>query len=71
MNSDYGKIIVEGTEKIVPIREVFQLQRFGLQKVFYKDSLREIDGDFKSVPIRERFGLQRFGLERVNCIDIL
>ena len=37
--------------------EVFQLQRFGLWKVNYKDSLRKIDGDFKYVPIRERFGL--------------
>ena len=34
--------------------EVFQLQRFGLQKVNYKDSLGKIDGDFKYVPIRER-----------------
>ena len=37
--------------------EDFQLQRFGLQKVNYKDSLGKIDGDFKNVPIRERFGL--------------
>ena len=48
--------------------EVFQLQRFVLQKVNYKYSLRKIHGDFKYVPIRERFVLERFGLERGNCI---
>ena len=37
--------------------EVFQLQRFGLQKPFHMDFLGKTDGDFKYVPIRERFGL--------------
>ena len=57
-NSDYKENIVQGTRKIVRIKEVFQLQRFGLQKVNCEDSLRKIDGDFKYVPIKEIFGLR-------------
>ena len=31
--------------------EYFKLQRFGLKKLNYKDSLMKFDGDFKYVPI--------------------
>ena len=50
------------------IKEVFELQKFELQNVFYKSFVGKIDGDSRFVRTREIFELEGFELERVYCM---
>ena len=56
-----------GTRRMVQIKEMFELYRFGLGKVTYESLLRLFHGDSGLVWIREMFKLGGVELERVHC----
>ena len=60
-----------GTRRMVQIKEVFELYRFGLGEVTYESLLRLFHGDSGFVRIREMFELGGVELERVHCRFIL
>ena len=59
-----------GTRRMVQIKEMFELLRFGLGKVTYENLLRLFHGDSGLVRIREMFELGGIKLERVHCTKI-
>ena len=56
-----------GTRRMVQIKEMFELYRFGLGEVTYKSLLRLFHGESGFVRIREMFELGGVELERVHC----